>query len=206
MTYLIANKELQDIISTHTPVRVWRVRWRNLLSIAWFQLTHPWGCDCADLYIFFSALSFQLTHPWGCDCKDIIAAYIRLEFQLTHPWGCDIIKDKGYGNPKFQLTHPWGCDWLTHYHITVALVFQLTHPWGCDWIPKRRWKERKDFNSHTREGVTLKALCMIRIWTISTHTPVRVWLVSRKCYCRRKDFNSHTREGVTLMLVAPQYA
>ena len=119
----------------------------------------------------------------------------------------------------------------THTPVRVWLVclsfgnchclFQLTHPWGCDyWIPKRRWEEREDFNSHTREGVTcwtyrscswLFQFQLTHPWgcdmidpqytsrrcNISTHTPVRVWPIKNCDIIKLQHFNSHTREGVT---------
>ena len=77
------------------------------------------------------------------------------------------------------------------------------------------------FNSHTREGVTTRAVTRQKKSAISTHTPVRVWLCIHLLYllslCRFQlthpwgcdhqiynptvlwpcHFNSHTREGVT---------
>ena len=74
------------------------------------------------------------------------------------------------------------------------------------------------FNSHTREGVTteqnyqqhnmtisthtpvrvwLKLLWRTELLTISTHTPVRVWPLDLFIGFAGLDFNSHTREGVT---------
>ena len=34
-----------EVISTHTPVRVWHLTQFTIIFINEFQLTHPWGCD-----------------------------------------------------------------------------------------------------------------------------------------------------------------
>ena len=36
-----------NVISTHTPVRVWHKSFRHRICVSLFQLTHPWGCDSA---------------------------------------------------------------------------------------------------------------------------------------------------------------
>ena len=81
-----------------------------------------------------------------------------------------------------------------------------------------------DFNSHTREGVTLQRHNHHQKYQISTHTPVRVWPKSlHSCWllakfqlthpwgCDQVDcsltaaaeyFNSHTREGVTTIIAS----
>ena len=142
-------------------------------------------------------------------------------------------------NSKFQLTHPWGCDSTTFSpHLTAAIsthtpvrvwpfaywsyrifkAFQLTHPWGCDFcfdfiqhvsrnfnshtregVTLRRCNKSLEcnFNSHTREGVTCYPNCFGKTNQISTHTPVRVWLQKFNLVENYEDFNSHTREGVT---------
>ena len=122
---------------------------------------------------------------------------LPLRFQLTHPWGCDFMHaDDGGSILLFQLTHPWGCDLLLSSPFRSRL-FQLTHPWGCDEDLIYMSISTRDFNSHTREGVTPRDIdlkyglsfqlthpwgCDIshrqltNIRCISTHTPVRVWL------------------------------
>ena len=98
---------------------------------------------------------------------------------------------------KFQLTHPWGCDKMVYSHWCGVVI--STH------TPVRVWPlitfntvNSLHFNSHTREGVTVNIACLAvfkrfqlthpwgcdvyrynySIYTsISTHTPVRVWLL-----------------------------
>ena len=100
---------------------------------------------------------------------------------------------------QFQLTHPWGCDGYSWTSTSHPQQFQLTHPWGCDNNVLIILPFGNNFNSHTREGVTLEnspALCVAAY--ISTHTPVRVWPLSGYINELTLNFNSHTREGVTL--------
>ena len=46
---------------------------------------------------------------------------------------------------------------------------------GVTSIPQRYATWVANFNSHTREGVTLRGALRLTCWIISTHTPVRVW-------------------------------
>ena len=62
-------------------------------------------------------------------------------------------------------------------------LFQLTHPWGCDSISSGKFGRIFNFNSHTREGVTIRPAYIY---------PFDVY------------FNSHTREGVTSLTVPAQ--
>ena len=39
------DEQFKKFISTHTPVRVWRLYLLQFINIYGFQLTHPWGCD-----------------------------------------------------------------------------------------------------------------------------------------------------------------
>ena len=57
----------------------------------------------------------------------------------------------------------------------------------------------KDFNSHTREGVTKRLICdILRIAHFNSHTRegVTTNIPISKYFCL--NFNSHTREGVTI--------
>ena len=80
---------------------------------------------------------------------------------------------------------------------SIAGSFQLTHPWGCD-------EERTASNgiitisTHTPVRVWLSSMGSSAFQTIiSTHTPVRVWRSVNQFMSGTSDFNSHTREGVT---------
>ena len=141
------------MISTHTPVRVWLFWHRHLVSVIWFQLTHPWGCDITCSFPKLSILLISTHTPvrvWqnvndnGTENYDFNShtregvthqnqpSYLHAGFQLTHPWGCDPAWMLCYHIwYKFQLTHPWGCDLLIAHDIK-SMEFQLTHPWGCD--------------------------------------------------------------------------
>ena len=45
VTYSVCTVSPRYVISTHTPVRVWRWHCLFLIVFVIFQLTHPWGCD-----------------------------------------------------------------------------------------------------------------------------------------------------------------
>ena len=99
-------------------------------------------------------------------------------------------------------------------------IWISTHTPVRVWLINKRLQQYADnFNSHTREGVTLFMRLTVKtssfqlthpwgcdvgsgypisILEISTHTPVRVWL-NTACYTFHYafHFNSHTREGVT---------
>ena len=144
-----------------------------------------------------SAITFQLTHPWGCDFNNYETTQTISAFQLTHPWGCDLWPHSmGYHCristhtpvrvwPALDCleliiaqisTHTPVRVWLNFqnsYHISNG--FQLTHPWGCDKMKFTSATNSQNFNSHTREGVTIKSYVILKTWKISTHTPVRVW-------------------------------
>ena len=110
---------------------------------------------------------------WPWSCKTFMWSK---EFQLTHPWGCDLRAYEQCGSLfGFQLTHPWGCDARSTSWICVICLFQLTHPWGCDMGISSDTFAIANFNSHTREGVTLWRYQEPQRFHISTHTPVRVW-------------------------------
>ena len=103
--------------------------------------------------------------------------------------------------------------WLASPRCSIiSLKFQLTHPWGCDILHYKWFLKGRDFNSHTREGVTdlsrsLQALISFQLthpwgcdnWTllsyiiikISTHTPVRVWPAASTWYINLK-ISTHT--------------
>ena len=183
-------------ISTHTPVRVWLFWHRHLISVIWFQLTHPWGCDtCTPVTFLKSSISthtpvrvwhLPLTAVW---CFQYFNSHTRegVTCQWLH----------SNTNQQFQLTHPWGCD--PNYLIYSCISFISTH------TPVRVWHNYSIYTSKLTE--------------ISTHTPVRVWHV--ECtdntfkqtfqlthpwgcdvfawiiYPAKPNFNSHTREGVT---------
>ena len=99
------------------------------------------------------------------------------------------------------------------------LIFQLTHPWGCDCIhlpskyisgisthtPVRVWlcifpnmaAVAFNFNSHTREGVTLTQSISASIWAFQLTHPWGCDGLEIRQNIFSMHFNSHTREGVT---------
>ena len=146
-----------------------------------------------------STLEFQLTHPWGCDYFGTSPQEFSPEISTHTPVRVWLLSQLELIFPKiisthtpvrvwlrgiairllreiFQLTHPWGCDGGGGRGGHWPAQFQLTHPWGCDPICVRYSQRRKKhFNSHTREGVTLRSCYDTYEKVISTHTPVRVW-------------------------------
>ena len=127
-----------------------------------FQLTHPWGCDYTIAYHYqqlsisthtpvrvwrpFNAIrtnrrTFQLTHPWGCDLKSFTISTAVLSWISTHtPVRMWLLYDK-YGSIKSIIS--------THTPVRV-------------WPLYRKLTDGTlNFNSHTREGVTLSLMLWI---------------------------------------------
>ena len=173
----LAHKAQGLRISTHTPVRVWRLPISTTRLLLLFQLTHPWGCDIIERP---ESLRWQLisTHtPVRVWPSELVRAVSYKRFQLTHPWGCDVLHCHWYGWRQIS-THTPVRVWLTQWgQLHRTALFQLTHPWGCD-------NENDEYYALTQ---------------ISTHTPVRVWHVPIEAFAHFFDFNSHTREGVTVL-------
>ena len=191
-------------ISTHTPVRVWHYFQRNSPANRRFQLTHPWGCDRFTVCRQHWPYHFNLHTREGVTAGNEGRHHVFGWFQLTHPWGCDQSKKKrtqlqnhfnshtregvtlrrsGVDIYTIQIsTHTPVRVWQSlNVSISLKSEFQLTHPWGCDASLDEMTEKDKDFNSHTREGVTVW-------WT---------YIRTEKLY-----FNSHTREGVTSQIAA----
>ena len=197
VTYFSALHDDDTVISTHTPVRVWRSALHFHQGQRDFNSHTREGVTCNLQPCQTLRPDFNShTREGVTQIKtDLISVFTI--FQLTHPWGCDRLKLKNHVWQKFQLTHPWGCD--LYNRLPLSTTF--------------------NFNSHTREGVTFSGLkswgdvpisthTPVRVWhkpkfrlpsddKISTHTPVRVWHWYRWHYKCFSNFNSHTREGVT---------
>ena len=99
-------------ISTHTPVRVWRLFTRHMIYSPWFQLTHPWGCDTKSIKDL--ALSMRIsTHTpvrvWLCPISLLTNIWISTHTPVRVWRICRFIINNSL---RFQLTHPWGCDLL----------------------------------------------------------------------------------------------
>ena len=123
-------------ISTHTPVRVWLSGFKLLKNIGRFQLTHPWGCDVFRFRILLYLFSFQLTHPWGCDENGDL---IHIDGSISTHTPVRVWRDvKGTYMKSLGIS--------THTPVRVWPIFPFCIPW--DFV---------NFNSHTREGVTLPA-------------------------------------------------
>ena len=174
----VAPAEFSPEISTHTPVRVWHLYSQYVYNVIGNFNSHTReGVTGNQLIYLLIICRFQLTHPWGCDKSEVIKISSSRKFQLTHPWGCD--------DPCPSLAF-------------IFLQFQLTHPWGCDDETLSYYECLCNFNSHTREGVTIHNAVITLTHIISTHTPVRVWRCAKRWNGQNYwHFNSHTREGVT---------
>ena len=148
----------------------------GLLFFIQFQLTHPWGCDLAVLSGMLLYPNFNSHTREGVTTREKCIILVIIPFQLTHPWGCDALDlSKVDFTPIFQLTHPWGCD-STISENSRCFWFQLTHPWGCDFIYEVDKYNRLAISTHTPVRVWLIFTNeYIHLNVISTHTPVRVW-------------------------------
>ena len=109
----VGDKTLPFRISTHTPVRVWL---KGVIQMAYskinfnshtregvthanhlqnhrnnkFQLTHPWGCDQVNPFIFYD-MKISTHTPVRVWLQDFGLHLLVILFQLTHPWGCDAL-------------------------------------------------------------------------------------------------------------------
>ena len=96
-------------------------------------------------------------------------------FQLTHPWGCDVLKSLWYSISNIS----------THTPVRVWLKYIFSS------------KKALNFNSHTREGVTLNILLCHHLTNFNSHTREGVTFAEKYAAKSSSNFNSHTREGVT---------
>ena len=137
------------------------------------------------------------------------------QFQLTHPWGCDFFFWCKF-LPAYISTHTPVRVWLITINSQMIIkLFQLTHPWGCDRTYPLSRCGLRNFNSHTREGVTSSlytsnravsvfqlthpwgcdpiagCFTIVRVY-ISTHTPVRVWPAFNVFSPQIREISTHT--------------
>ena len=163
------------MISTHTPVRVWPFSDFIGFNYAKFQLTHPWGCDrrggrCGNIILISTHTPVRV---W----RKLVIMVCYFVIISTHTpvrvWPVKILRRVCH---TCISTHTPVRVWLQCINMEILHNIS-TH------TPVRVWHYRKschsvpykNFNSHTREGVT------------------NIFQTFRN----RKDFNSHTREGVT---------
>ena len=139
-----------------------------------FQLTHPWGCDG---YISLSAVKSHIsTHtPVRVWRTVYIKSLDDADFNSHTREGVTIPLVNGFQTLRFQLTHPWGCDEKVSRYITKYISISTHTPVRVWHRPTPPCRHSNDFNSHTREGVTLFLSTGLNVKIISTHTPVRVW-------------------------------
>ena len=120
-------------ISTHTPVRVW------LLAACQYPL---WACISTHtpVRVWLESIQQNQNNNW---------------FQLTHPWGCDTMV-KLLISIWTISTHTPVRVWrhaLTGSNTTIISTHTPVRVWLA-WIWKRVLS-MPNFNSHTREGVTI---------------------------------------------------
>ena len=163
-----------------------------------FQLTHPWGCDQLFAAVLLQQKNFNshtregvtiLLRWWKNWLKISTHTPVRVwlfaknslsEVNISTHTPVRVWLERSKAGTenlrRFQLTHPWGCDQGAVKQERIAAI--STH------TPVRVWRNTRtgiwstyDFNSHTREGVTLHPNILYKYKYISTHTPVRVWLI-----------------------------
>ena len=213
------HQQQSSYFNSHTREGVTIVcLWKTLGSK--FQLTHPWGCDALSfgkVELFLDISTHTPVRVWHHQTNTPNG---HPDFNSHTREGVTNIYCKSFKKTQgFQLTHPWGCDvmkcplflaaWIsTHTPVRVwhsALVctaiictFQLTHPWGCDLFLKNCLPCLMNFNSHTREGVTLPDNNTVPFVQFQLTHPWGCdagWTQTTVLWCY---FNSHTREGVTI--------
>ena len=143
-----------NYISTHTPVRVWH---KPHLYITVFDIsTHTpvrvWPdilqtCNGEDGH--FNSHTREGVTLWK---KSVLVMPQISTHTPVRVWLYAHMQEKP--RERFQLTHPWGCDMMNCVVAMILMKFQLTHPWGCDCTLYCSAAENRNFNSHTREGVT----------------------------------------------------
>ena len=142
-------------ISTHTPVRVWRRKAAPPVPVQHFNSHTREGVTSRfRLTIYPSKISthtpvrvwpntFSLPHH-----EKGISTHTPVRVWLQ----CFYYKQDRF----FISTHTPVRVWLSALlPRSSAPKFQLTHPWGCDKGKKAQEAARQNFNSHTREGVTV---------------------------------------------------
>ena len=163
------------VISTHTPVRVWPLNGRNshAVRISTHTPVRVWQNPVGYMNSCYRISTHTPVRVWHIFLSQ---NYSRFQFQLTHPWGCDEVPDINWFTLPIS-THTPVRVWPSAVRIFCFFIVISTH------TPVRVWQVEQyrkylynNFNSHTREGVTLPDMVNIASGVISTHTPVRVWL------------------------------
>ena len=194
MTFKISICYCSVEISTHTPVRVWRSALRFHQGQGDFN-SHTREGVTSGFTLAVNAGMISTHTPVRVWRQSQMPVLWKEKFQLTHPWGCDVRQCKCY-NTQVISTHTPVRVWRYFLHlythkqhfnshtregVTISkpfcrwtLTFQLTHPWGCD-TSFRHLIILIPISTHTPVRVWLIGNVFKSMLTISTHTPVRVW-------------------------------
>ncbi len=158
VTVNLCNIKIKFAISTHTPVRVWLTGIKKAVGTYKFQLTHPWGCDVSADAGITASWNFNSHTREGVTC---LSPFIFSRLVISTHTPVRVWQDQNY----YSYYH---CAISTHTPVRVWRIrqkkrnrttkFQLTHPWGCDLSTLWPLQAIYHFNSHTREGVTIKEL------------------------------------------------
>ena len=147
-----------DLVSTHTPVRVW------LLCDAW------------------SAGFVVSTHTPVRVWRDGNVHLFYISTVSTHTpvrvWRRTACRWPGHGQCFNSHTREGVTSWCVYNHWWISFNSH-TREGVTTFGDSSRLYPR--FNSHTREGVTVAESCLVNPTLVSTHTPVRVWLLSVNC-------------------------
>ena len=159
----------------YIPVRVWQAKQPIHHIDNAFQLTHPWGCDI--IIVFNNFICIISTHT---------------PVRVWHSWQFLMFFCRNIS------THTPVRVWLFFAVMVVwETSFQLTHPWGCDYYTCAWFLTDYNFNSHTREGVTIVALVLFHGLKFQLTHPWGCDNLTSISNLTHGNFNSHTREGVT---------
>ena len=143
----------RDCISTHTPVRVWHSGNNNstITNISTHTPVRVWRYSESfpELSTYFNSHTREGVTLWK---KSVLVMPQISTHTPVRVWLYAHMQEKP--RERFQLTHPWGCDMMNCVVAMILMKFQLTHPWGCDCTLYCSAAENRNFNSHTREGVT----------------------------------------------------
>ena len=134
----------EGVTTAHDLQEIWRR----------FQLTHPWGCDALVRYECSPKPAISTHTPVRVWRWNFVVLWMSLHFNSHTREGVTPLKWSTAVPWSFQLTHPWGCDNIGTRDNTPHSI--STH------TPVRVWPSNPcffnpcfNFNSHTREGVTI---------------------------------------------------
>ena len=175
VTTLLSRSIIHQLISTHTPVRVWLhggiQHWPEDGNFN----SHTREGVTAKFFISLHLMIFQLTHPWGCDrFRPCISCYI-LHFNSHTREGVTNFLPLFLRSAKIS-THTPVRVWLFSTGGKIFDGIISTHTPVRVWLAKQNYTMLDNLiSTHTPVRVWHSGQAILEVRLISTHTPVRVW-------------------------------